>query len=93
VVLSFLSPRSLPAGPIDSVRLIATVPTNAPYRDKHILDLTGIQINEGAIPAAERLDAFFCTYGAERPRVGQVVTALDLADLEFRTRRRRAVPS
>ncbi|HXG10201.1 MAG TPA: cohesin domain-containing protein [Gemmataceae bacterium] len=53
VVLSFLSPRSLPAGPIDFVRLIATVPTNAPYRDKHVLDLTGIQINEGAIPAVD----------------------------------------
>ena len=41
------------AGPADLVRLTAQVPGTAPYGAQHVLDLTHVQINGGAIPATD----------------------------------------
>ena len=40
----------LGAGAAELVRLVAQVPATAPYRATHILDITTITVNEGAIP-------------------------------------------
>lgn len=45
-VLTFSSPTPLPAGPVDFVRLSATVPDNSAYTSKHLLDLTSVQVND-----------------------------------------------
>lgn len=52
-VIQFTSPTPLAAGTTRFVDLQTSVPTNAPYRSKHVLDLTSISINGGAIPARD----------------------------------------
>jgi hypothetical protein len=52
-VLTFSSPMALGPGPIDFVMLNATVPDDAPYTSKHLLDLADIRINDGAISAQD----------------------------------------
>src|SRR5262249_22172894 len=54
-VITFTSPTPLPAGDIDFVTLTAQVPDAAAafYTTKGLLDLSGIQINGGAIPALD----------------------------------------
>jgi surface-anchored protein len=44
-------PSALPAGPLTLVNLTADVPAAAPYADKHVLRLSNLQINTGAIAA------------------------------------------
>jgi voltage-gated potassium channel Kch len=46
---SLTAPTGLPAGAHDLILLTASVPGTAVYRDKHILDLTQVSINEGAM--------------------------------------------
>jgi len=40
---------TLSAGAVDLVKLVATIPDTAPYRDKQILDLTELSLNNGAV--------------------------------------------
>lgn len=51
--LQFSSPTPLAAGTTRFVNLQATVPSTALYRTKHVLDLTNISLNAGAIPALD----------------------------------------
>lgn len=50
-IIAFASPTPLPAGTKRFIDLQADVPTTAPYRDKHILNLENVSINSGAIPS------------------------------------------
>ncbi len=52
MVLTLTSPIPLPAGPLDLGRLIATIPEDAPYAAKQILDITEVVINDGQIGAS-----------------------------------------
>jgi hypothetical protein len=52
-VVNFTSPTPLAAGARDVVLLTASVPNGAGYTSKEVLDLTGIQINGGALPALD----------------------------------------
>jgi subtilisin-like proprotein convertase family protein len=52
-VFQFTSPTPLPPGTTNFVQLLATVPNIAGYRSKHVLDLTNISLNGGAIPAID----------------------------------------
>ncbi len=73
--ITFNSPTPLAAGTTPFVNLQATVPNNAPYRTKQVLDLANISLNAGGIPAldddAVHVVAFFAdvtgngTYSAQ----------------------------
>lgn len=52
-VLQFSSLTPLTAGTTRFVNLQATVPSNALYRTKHVLDIANISLNAGAIPALD----------------------------------------
>jgi Ca2+-binding RTX toxin-like protein len=51
VTVSIASVTALASGPAELVRLTAAVPATAPYRAKHILDLTAVAVNEGTLAA------------------------------------------
>jgi PKD repeat protein len=51
VTISMAAVTGLAAGPIDIATLTAEVPATAPYRAKHIIDITRIGVNEGTLPA------------------------------------------
>jgi hypothetical protein len=51
--LQFNSPTPLTAGTTRFVNLQANVPSDALYRSKHVLDITNISLNAGAIPALD----------------------------------------
>ncbi|MCH5374443.1 MAG: cohesin domain-containing protein, partial [Planctomycetes bacterium] len=53
VLLQFQSPAPLGAGEQVFVDLQATVPQDAPYAAKHILDIEDISINAGGVPAID----------------------------------------
>jgi RHS repeat-associated protein len=53
VRIGLAAPTPLSSGAQDIVTLTATVPDSAPYRTKQILDISDIQINEGAIAAVD----------------------------------------
>jgi hypothetical protein len=53
IIVTVSSSTALPAGPAVFANLVAAVPNNAPYSDKHLLDLTDLQINGGAISARD----------------------------------------
>ena len=44
------APGYEPSGPAEIVTLSANVPTTAPYRAVHVLDVTGVEINERQLP-------------------------------------------
>jgi hypothetical protein len=51
ITLTFFSPAPLSAGPAEFASLTATVPASAPYGAAHVLELSGVSINEAATPA------------------------------------------
>jgi hypothetical protein len=51
VLLSLNSPTPLAAGTMDFARLVATVPDNAPYTSKLVIEVAGLRINDSAIEA------------------------------------------
>jgi hypothetical protein len=53
--VSFTSPTALAAGPLEVVRLTATVRADAPYSAKHVLDLVNVSVSAGttALPVVE----------------------------------------
>ena len=53
VTVAIASPTALGAGVRDIVSLTALVPTTAPYRAKEIIDISGVLVNEGAVPAVD----------------------------------------
>lgn len=54
VRITLLSPTApLAAGPLDFVRLTATVPDTAPYGSKQVLDITDVLINGGDLAARD----------------------------------------
>ena len=52
-VIQFSSPSALAAGTTRFVDLQANVPNGAPYKAKHILNITNMSLNGGAIPALD----------------------------------------
>jgi hypothetical protein len=52
-VLTFTSPTALSPGVVEFVRLTAVVPSSAPYGAQHLLDITNLQVNGGAIAARD----------------------------------------
>src|SRR5262249_50307777 len=53
VMLTFTSPTPLGAGARDFVTLTASVPSTAVYAAKEVLDISGLTVNGGAIPAQD----------------------------------------
>ncbi len=49
--ITVTTPTALAAGPIELARLLATVPTSAPYGAKQVLDLGDVVVNGGTIAA------------------------------------------
>ncbi|HXG12217.1 MAG TPA: S8 family serine peptidase [Gemmataceae bacterium] len=50
LAMTFRSPTPLPPGPVDFLLISGRVPDTAPYASKQVLTVTGLQINDGAIP-------------------------------------------
>jgi hypothetical protein len=51
VTLTFSSPAALPGGPAEIITLLSEVPTSAAGGAAHILDITSLRVNAGAIAA------------------------------------------
>ncbi|NLS93660.1 MAG: cadherin-like domain-containing protein [Planctomycetaceae bacterium] len=51
VVLAFYSLDPLPDGPLELVLLESNVPISADYGAAHLLDIVGVEVNAGAMPA------------------------------------------
>lgn len=51
--IQFTSPTALSVGAVNFVNLLATVPANAPYRNKQVLDVANVVLNGGSIPAID----------------------------------------
>jgi hypothetical protein len=51
--IQFTSPTPLVAGTTRFIDLLASVPTNAPYLSRHVLDFTNISLNAGSLPALD----------------------------------------
>jgi hypothetical protein len=86
--VQFSSPTPLAAGAAPIVNLLASVPSDAPYQSKQLLDLSNVSINSGAIPGIEddaiQVVAYFGdvsasgTYTAQdAARLSRVVIGLD----------------
>ena len=52
-VVGFFSPQPLTAGSYEVARLLATVPAAAETDRTHVLDVSGVSLNEGLIPAID----------------------------------------
>jgi hypothetical protein len=52
-VVTFTSTNPLGPGPVVFARLVAVVPSNAPYTSKHVLDIDNLQVNAGAIASRD----------------------------------------
>ena len=52
-VVGFFSPQPLGAGSYEVARLLATVPASAAVDQTHVLDVSGVSLNEGLIPAID----------------------------------------
>jgi hypothetical protein len=87
-LLTLTSSMALPAGPIDFIRLTASVPTGAPYGSKHVLDVTSLQLNSGAIASQDDDGLHIVGYfgdatgnagysSADALRIQRVATGLD----------------
>ena len=53
VTLAFFSPIPLWSGSAQIITLDAVVPAGAPYGEAHLLDITDLELNAGALPATD----------------------------------------
>jgi len=68
-VVGFFSPQPLGAGSYEVARLLATVPTSAATDQTHVLDVSGVSLNEGLIPAVDD-DGIHVVAVGNRPPTG-----------------------
>jgi VCBS repeat-containing protein len=76
VTLSVASVTALGPGPAELVRLTASVPATAPYRAKHILDLTSVAVNEGTLATSVDDGLHVVSYFGDATGTG-IYSALD----------------